>query len=124
MTPISNEHKKGLIITMNYCLHEALRLMLEEGLENHHARHEQNYLLLKNGLAEIELKILLQSDHQLWQISDIGVPAGVDELAVRKERLADLRIEISVVYRIRLRFKKVTQTIHPKLPTENPRPPV
>jgi alanine-glyoxylate transaminase/serine-glyoxylate transaminase/serine-pyruvate transaminase len=81
-------------ITMNYGLHEALRLVLTEGLENRWARHEQNYLLLKKGLAEIGLEIVSQAGHQLWQLNAVGVPAGVDELAVRKQLLTDHNIEI------------------------------
>jgi alanine-glyoxylate transaminase/serine-glyoxylate transaminase/serine-pyruvate transaminase len=81
-------------ITMNYGLHEALRLVLTEGLENRWARQEQNYLLLKQGLGELGLEIVSQAGHQLWQLNAVGVPAGVDELAVRKQLLADYNIEI------------------------------
>ena len=81
-------------ITMNYGLHEALRLVLEEGLENRWRRHEQNHLALKTGLAELGLEIVSQAGHQLWQLNSVGVPAGVDELAVRKQLLADFNIEI------------------------------
>jgi alanine-glyoxylate transaminase/serine-glyoxylate transaminase/serine-pyruvate transaminase len=81
-------------ITMNYGLHEALRLVLEEGLENRWRRHEQNHLLLKNGLADMGLEIVSQFSHQLWQLNAVGVPAGVDELAVRKQLLTDHNIEI------------------------------
>jgi alanine-glyoxylate transaminase / serine-glyoxylate transaminase / serine-pyruvate transaminase len=81
-------------ITMNYGLYEALRLVLEEGLENRWRRHEQNHLALKKGLAELGLEIVSQPGHQLWQLNAIGVPAGADELAVRKQMLADYNIEI------------------------------
>jgi alanine-glyoxylate transaminase/serine-glyoxylate transaminase/serine-pyruvate transaminase len=81
-------------ITMNYGLHEALRLVLEEGLENRWRRHEQNHFLLKKGLADMDLEIVSQAGHQLWQLNAVGVPAGVDELAVRKQLLADYNIEI------------------------------
>jgi alanine-glyoxylate transaminase/serine-glyoxylate transaminase/serine-pyruvate transaminase len=81
-------------ITMNYGLHEALRLVLEEGLENRWRRHEQNHLLLKKGLAELGLEIVSQAGHQLWQLNAVGVPAGVDEVAVRKQLLTDFNIEI------------------------------
>lgn len=81
-------------ITMNYGLHEALRLVLEEGLENRWQRHEQNHLALRNGLAELGLEIVSQAGHQLWQLNAVGVPAGVDELAVRKQLLTDYNIEI------------------------------
>jgi len=81
-------------ISMTYGLHEALRRVLEEGLENRWRRHEQNHLALKKGLAEIGLEIVSQAGHQLWQLNAVGVPAGVDELAVRKQLLSEYNIEI------------------------------
>jgi alanine-glyoxylate transaminase/serine-glyoxylate transaminase/serine-pyruvate transaminase len=81
-------------ITMNYALHEALRLVLQEGLENRWKRHQQNHHLLKQGLSELGLEIVSQSGHQLWQLNAVGVPAGVDEASVRKRLFADYNIEI------------------------------
>jgi alanine-glyoxylate transaminase/serine-glyoxylate transaminase/serine-pyruvate transaminase len=81
-------------ITMNYGLHEALRLVLAEGIEHRWRRHEQNHHLLRQGLAALGLEIVSQPGHQLWQLNAVGVPAGVDELAVRKELLASHNIEI------------------------------
>jgi alanine-glyoxylate transaminase/serine-glyoxylate transaminase/serine-pyruvate transaminase len=81
-------------ISMNYALHEALRLVLVEGMENRWRRHEQNHNLLRQGLAALGLEIVSQPGHQLWQLNAVGVPAGVDELAVRKELLATHNIEI------------------------------
>ena len=81
-------------ITMNYGLHEALRLVLLEGLENRWRRHEENHLLLKKGLAELGLEIASQPGHQLWQLNAVRVPAGADEMGVRKKLLSDFNIEI------------------------------
>lgn len=81
-------------ITMNYGLHEALRIVLREGLEERWRRHEQNHLLLKHGLASLGLGLASQAGHQLWSLNAVGVPDGVDELAVRKQLLADYNIEI------------------------------
>ena len=81
-------------ISMNYALHEALRLVLLEGLENRWRRHEQNHLLLRDGLKALGLKIVSQQNHQLWQLNAIGVPEGADEAAVRKRVLNDFGIEI------------------------------
>jgi len=81
-------------ISMNYSLHEALRLVLEEGLENRWQRHEKNHLALKSGLAEMGLEIVSQAGHQLWQLNAVGVPEGVDEAAVRTQLLSDFNIEI------------------------------
>jgi alanine-glyoxylate transaminase / serine-glyoxylate transaminase / serine-pyruvate transaminase len=81
-------------ITMNYALHEALRLVLQEGIETRWERHRQNHGLLKQGLSELGLEIVSQPGHQLWQLNAVGVPAGVDETSVRKRLLADYNIEI------------------------------
>jgi alanine-glyoxylate transaminase / serine-glyoxylate transaminase / serine-pyruvate transaminase len=81
-------------ISMNYALHEALRLVLEEGLDNRWRRHEQNHLALKKGLADMGLELASQPGHQLWSLNAIRVPAGADEAAVRKKLLTDYNIEI------------------------------
>src|SRR5216110_3294069 len=81
-------------ITMNYALHEALRLALDEGLENRWRRHEQNHLALKAGLKAMALSIASQEGHQLWQLNAVTVPEGVDEAAVRKRLLSDFNIEV------------------------------
>jgi alanine-glyoxylate transaminase/serine-glyoxylate transaminase/serine-pyruvate transaminase len=81
-------------ITMNYALHEALRLVLVEGLENRWKRHQQNHELLVKGLKELGLSIGSQAGHQLWQLNAVTVPEGVDEAAVRKSLLNDHGIEV------------------------------
>lgn len=81
-------------ISMNYALHEALRLVLEEGLENRWKRHQQGNEQLRKGLAEMGLSIVSQEGHQLWQLNAVGVPPGVDEAEVRKRLLAEYNIEV------------------------------
>ena len=81
-------------ISMNYGFHEALRLVLIEGLENRWKRHEQNHQLLKKGLAEIGLGIASQPGHQLWQLNAVTVPEGVDEASVRKALLNEYSLEV------------------------------
>ena len=81
-------------ISMNYALHEALRLVLVEGLENRWKRHQQNHELLKKGLADLGLSIASQQGHQLWQLNAVTVPEGVDEAAVRKALLTEYGIEV------------------------------
>src|SRR2546429_1222585 len=81
-------------ISMNYALHEALRLVLNEGLENRWRRHEQNHLALKSGLKAMGLQIASQEGHQLWPLNAMTVPDGVDEAAVRKRLLSDFNIEV------------------------------
>ncbi len=81
-------------ITMNYALHEALRVILEEGLEARFARHEQNHNALKAGLDVMGLKIASQEGHQLWQLNAVTVPEGIEEAAVRKALLDDFNLEV------------------------------
>ena len=81
-------------ISMNYGLHEALRLVLEEGLENRWKRHQRNHELLKAGLKDLGLAIASQEGHQLWQLNAVTVPDGTDEAAVRKQLLSDYNIEV------------------------------
>jgi alanine-glyoxylate transaminase/serine-glyoxylate transaminase/serine-pyruvate transaminase len=81
-------------ISMNYALHEALRLVLEEGLENRWNRHERMHGLLRKGIEALGLRIASQEGHQLWQLNAITVPDGVDEATARKKLLNDYGIEI------------------------------
>src|SRR5829696_1706244 len=50
-------------ISMNYALHEALRLVLIEGLENRFRLHQENHLALKRGLRSLGLGIASQQGH-------------------------------------------------------------
>lgn len=81
-------------ISMNYALHEALRLVLLEGLDARWRRHRENHLALKSGVAAMGLGFAAQEGHQLWQLNTIAVPDGVDEAAVRKHLLNNFDIEI------------------------------
>jgi len=81
-------------ISMNYAFHEALRLVMIEGLEKRWKRHEQNHLAFKAGIAELGLSIGSQEGHQLWQLNAVTIPEGVDEANVRKRLLNDYNIEV------------------------------
>jgi alanine-glyoxylate transaminase/serine-glyoxylate transaminase/serine-pyruvate transaminase len=81
-------------ISMNYALHEALRLVMEEGLENRWHRHEQTHQALRSGLSKMGLEFASQPGHQLWQLNAVQAAEGVDEAAVRKRLLSDFNIEV------------------------------
>src|SRR3954470_18544034 len=81
-------------INMTYALHEALRLVLEEGLENCFARHRQNQQALQAGLAAIGIEYATQAGHALPQLNAVRIPAGVDDAAIRKALLERFGIEI------------------------------
>ncbi|MDX2036411.1 MAG: alanine--glyoxylate aminotransferase family protein [Isosphaeraceae bacterium] len=81
-------------ISMNYALREALALVLEEGLEARHARHLLHHRALKAGLAAMGIAYVTAEGCGLPQLNCIRIPAGIDDLAVRKRLLNDWGIEI------------------------------
>jgi alanine-glyoxylate transaminase/serine-glyoxylate transaminase/serine-pyruvate transaminase len=81
-------------INMTYALHEALRMLLEEGLENCFARHKKNHQALKAGLAALGMELATQPEHALPQLNAVRIPAGIDDAAVRKALLERFNIEI------------------------------
>lgn len=81
-------------INMTYALHEAVRLVLEEGLEASWARHRRNHLALRAGLAKLGIDFATQAGHELPQLNAVRIPNGVDDVAVRKALLDRFNIEI------------------------------
>jgi alanine-glyoxylate transaminase/serine-glyoxylate transaminase/serine-pyruvate transaminase len=81
-------------INMTYALHESLRLLLEEGLENSFARHRKNQAALQAGLAAIGIEYATQAGHALPQLNAVRIPAGIDDAAIRKALLERFNIEI------------------------------
>jgi alanine-glyoxylate transaminase/serine-glyoxylate transaminase/serine-pyruvate transaminase len=81
-------------VSMIYALREALRLVLEEGLEARWARHVKNHLALKAGLAALGIGYSAAEGYQLPTLNAVRIPPGTDDLATRKRLLAEFGIEI------------------------------
>jgi alanine-glyoxylate transaminase/serine-glyoxylate transaminase/serine-pyruvate transaminase len=81
-------------IVMNYALHEALRIVLEEGLENRFARHLANHRALAAGLTAMGISYAADARHLLPTLNAVKIPDGADDVAVRKMLLADFGVEI------------------------------
>jgi alanine-glyoxylate transaminase/serine-glyoxylate transaminase/serine-pyruvate transaminase len=81
-------------ITMNYAIHEGLRLLLEEGLEARWARHARNAGALRVGLTALGMTYTAVEGRQLPQLHAVRIPAGVDDLAARKRLLSEFGVEI------------------------------
>ncbi len=81
-------------ISMNYALYEALRVVLEEGPEARFARHRVNHEALVAGLEALGLSMAVAPGRRLWMLNSVRIPAGVDDVAVRKALLDEDRIEI------------------------------
>lgn len=81
-------------ISMNYALHESLRMIEREGLENVFARHARLGDALQKGLEAMGLQLLVKEENRLPQLTSVYVPEGVDESDVRQELLKTYSIEI------------------------------
>jgi alanine-glyoxylate transaminase/serine-glyoxylate transaminase/serine-pyruvate transaminase len=82
-------------ITMIYALYEALRVVMEEGLEERWRRHRTNAAALHAGLTAMGLQLVAQEGHRLPQLTTVAVPPGIDEAKVRTELLRLFNIEIA-----------------------------
>ncbi|MCH9656859.1 MAG: alanine--glyoxylate aminotransferase family protein [Planctomycetes bacterium] len=81
-------------INMNYGLHEALRLVLAEGMENRFSRHYANHCALKSGLEAMGIEFAVAEDHQLPMLNAVKIPDGVDDADIRGQLLSRFGIEI------------------------------
>jgi alanine-glyoxylate transaminase / serine-glyoxylate transaminase / serine-pyruvate transaminase len=77
-----------------YALHEALRLLLEEGLEARFARHADAGAYLQEGLRGRGLELLADPEVQLPQLTAVRVPEGRDGREVQRRLLLEHGIEI------------------------------
>jgi len=77
-----------------YALHEALVILLEEGVENSWARHQKNHEALRAGFEAMGLQFVVPKDQRLPQLNAVSVPEGVDEAAVRSTLLKEYNLEI------------------------------
>jgi len=81
-------------INMLYGLHEALRLVLEEGLEARAERHRQNAAALVAGLEAMGLEPRVPAAERLAPLTAVAVPEGVDDAAARAHLLREFGLEI------------------------------
>src|SRR5213078_2608939 len=77
-----------------YGLREALRIILEEGLETRWARHQLHAEALRAGVRGLGLEILTQPGYELPVLTAVSLHDGIDELAIRKALLDEYSIEV------------------------------
>jgi aspartate aminotransferase-like enzyme len=82
--------------TMVYGLREALRIVLEEGLDARIARHQQAGEAMAAGLAALGLELFGQprGPAKMPMLAPVLVPDGVDDLALRSRLLEAHGVEI------------------------------
>ncbi len=81
-------------INMLYGFHEALRIALDEGLEERFARHRTNSAALWAGLEAMGLELLVPPAERLVPLTSVRVPDGVDEARLRRQLLEQFDLEI------------------------------
>lgn len=86
-------HHTGPVSAM-FAMHEALRLVLEEGLENRFARHRKNHELLRDGLEHLGFEFVVKPEYRLPMLNAVKLPAGIDDGAYRGRLLNDFNIEV------------------------------
>ncbi len=81
-------------INMLYGLYQALKLIIEEGLESVYKRHMENHIKLKEGLEDLGLEMYVEEPYRLPMLNAISIPEGVDDTNVRKLLREKYKIEI------------------------------
>lgn len=81
-------------ISMVYALHEALALVVEEGLEARISRHQKHGAAVQVGLEAMGLTLHADKEHRLSTLTSVRIPEGVDDLKVRQGLLSRWNIEI------------------------------
>src|SRR5262247_701302 len=81
-------------IPMNYALHEALRVVLEEGLEASWQRHRQVHEIFIREMHKLEIESAVTESIRAPMINAIRIPEGADDAKVRQRLYDDFNIEI------------------------------
>ncbi|HUF63168.1 MAG TPA: alanine--glyoxylate aminotransferase family protein [Verrucomicrobiales bacterium] len=79
-------------INMTYALREALRIVIEEGLDERIARHQRHHERLRAGLERRGIDLI--ASRPLTTLNAIWAPDGVDDAEGRRRLLAEYGIEI------------------------------
>jgi alanine-glyoxylate transaminase / serine-glyoxylate transaminase / serine-pyruvate transaminase len=83
-------------ISLIYALREAMRILLEEGLEARWERHRVNQLALVAGCEALGLHMFVEKPaDRLVTVTAVKIPAGIDDLKVRTQLLDEFNIEIA-----------------------------
>jgi alanine-glyoxylate transaminase / serine-glyoxylate transaminase / serine-pyruvate transaminase len=81
-------------ILMLYALREALRLLMEEGVQQRWQRHAHTAAGLRAGLEALELELFADPAYRLDPLTTIVVPDKVDAAQVQRQLYQEYNIEI------------------------------
>jgi alanine-glyoxylate transaminase/serine-glyoxylate transaminase/serine-pyruvate transaminase len=77
-----------------YALHEALRLVLAEGLEPRWRRHAEAAAHLRSGIEDLGFELLADPRHQLAPLTAVRLGEEIDGKAIQTRLLRERGIEI------------------------------
>lgn len=81
-------------VSMIYSFHEALRIVLEEGLEKRFERHLYNHQLLRDGLEGMGFDFVVEPEFRTPMLNVVRIPPGYDDATIRTRLLNEYNIEI------------------------------
>jgi alanine-glyoxylate transaminase/serine-glyoxylate transaminase/serine-pyruvate transaminase len=82
-------------VLLNYALHESVRLVAVEGLEERFARHVLHQRAVAAGISALEIDFFGNPDYRLPTVLAVRPPEGVNEARVRSELLNEYGVEIA-----------------------------
>ena len=81
-------------ISLIYALREALRVVLEEGLDVRYKRHVHNARALLAGAKAIGLQPAAEKGYRAPMLTTLRIPTGINDATIRTRLIADYGIEI------------------------------
>lgn len=91
-----NHHTEAT--SMQYAVHEALRCILTEGLQERFERHNLNDKALCTGLKAMGISIFGDLEHKMPVVTAINIPEGIDGPTLRKQMLDFFGIEVATSF--------------------------
>jgi len=83
-------------VSLIYGLREALRIVLEEGLETRWERHLRNQQALIAGIEAMELELFVSNPaDRLVTVTAVKIPSGLEDGKVRQQLLNEFNLEIA-----------------------------
>ena len=93
---LSHRYHHTASISLFYALHQALSLIVEEGVQQRWERHHRCHLQFVKGIEALGLHMHVSNpEHRVINLNTPCVPAGVDDAKVRSTLLNEQGIEIA-----------------------------
>jgi alanine-glyoxylate transaminase/serine-glyoxylate transaminase/serine-pyruvate transaminase len=77
-----------------FAFFEAVKLVLEEGLENRWARHQEIHQYLKKKIERLGFRYVVEEKYRLPVLNTVYLPEGIDESKLRTDLLNKYNIEV------------------------------